>query len=196
MIIDYRGPPSLPSVTSCLLIITTNVIYHNPLHAQTRPPILVFFVCRSDPRRAAVSSRGISNSNLCECWAKWFLSERARHSYDVEEDEEEVEDCDASASIAENGAAMKLVRHFAHTGAQSGGGSGTDFKHMVHCQPQSVWLASSGLVKWSLEERPGFQTERAFAILWQGAGSGGALDALMGICSSLSSTLRESRDLL
>ena len=76
-----------------------------------------------------------------------FLSERARHSYDVEEDEEEVEEKDAPASIHENGAAVKLVRHLTHTGAQSGGGSGTDFKHVVQCQPQKVRLESSGLVK-------------------------------------------------
>ena len=87
------------------------------------------------------------------------LSERARHSYDVEEDEEEVEEKDAPASRVENGAAVKLVRHFAHTGAQSGGGSGTDFKHVVQCQPQRVRLESSGFVKWSLEANPGFQTE-------------------------------------
>ena len=102
---------------------------------------------------------------MCECWAKLFLSERARHSYDVEEDEEEVEDCDASASIVENGAAVKLVRQVAHTGAQSGGGSGTDFKHVVHSQPQRVRLESSGFVKWSLEDGPGFQTERALVPL-------------------------------
>ena len=76
-----------------------------------------------------------------------FLSERARHSYDVEEDEEEVEEKDAPASIHENGAAVKLVRHLAHRGAQSGGGSGTDFKHVAHCQPQKVRLESSGFAK-------------------------------------------------
>ena len=95
-----------------------------------------------------------------------FLSERARHSYDVEKDEEEVEEKDAPASIVENGAAVKLVRHLAHTGAQSGDGSGTDFKHVVQCQPQRVRLESSGFVKWSLEAKPGFQTGRAFAPVW------------------------------
>ena len=39
----YQDPPSLPSVTDCLRIITTNVIYHKPLHAHTRPPILALF---------------------------------------------------------------------------------------------------------------------------------------------------------
>ena len=102
---------------------------------------------------------------MCECWAKLFLSERARHSYDVEEDEEEEVDCDAPASIVVNGAAVKVVRHFAQTGAQSGGGSGTDFKHVAQSQPQSVRLGSSGFVKWSLEDGPGFQTERALVPL-------------------------------
>ena len=47
-----------------------------------------------------------------------------------------MEEKDAPASIVENGAAVNLVRRFAHTGAQLGNGSGTDFKHVVHCQPQ------------------------------------------------------------
>ena len=55
---------------------------------------------------------------MCECWAKLFQSERARHSYDAEEDEEEVVYWDASASILVNGAAVKVVRHLAQTGAQ------------------------------------------------------------------------------
>ena len=76
-----------------------------------------------------------------------FPSERARHSYYVEEDEEEVEEKDAPASRVENGAAVKLVRHFAHTGAQSGDGSGTDFKRVVQCQSQRVRLESSGFVE-------------------------------------------------
>ena len=79
---------------------------------------------------------------ICSC-----LSVLGTATYDVEEDEEEVEELEASASIVENGAAVKLVRHLAHTGAQSGGGSRTDFKHVVHCQPQKVRLESSGLVK-------------------------------------------------
>lgn len=133
---------------------------------------------------------------MCECWAKLFQSERARHSYDVEEDEEEVVYWDASASILVNGAAVKVVRHLAQTGAQSGGGSGTDFKHEGQSHPQSVRLESSGRVKWSLEDGPGFQTERAFVSLWHGAVSGGALGALTCDCNSLSSALRESRDLL
>ena len=47
-------------------------------------------------------------------------------SYDVEEDGEEVEELDALASTMGDGAAVKLVRHLAHTGAQLGKGSGTD----------------------------------------------------------------------
>ena len=82
------------------------------------------------------------------------------------EEDEEVEEKDAPASIVENGAAVKLVRHLVHTGAQSGDGSGTDFKHVAHCQPQRVWLESSGFVKWSLGATPGFQTERAFVPVW------------------------------
>ena len=112
------------------------------------------------------------------------LSERARHSYDVEEDEEEVEEKDAPASRVENGAAVKLVRHFAHTGVQSGDGSGTDSKHVVHCQAQRVRLASSGFVKCSLEATPGFQTERAFVPVWHGAGSGWAISVLPRACKS------------
>ena len=79
-----------------------------------------------------------------------FLSERARHSYDVEEDGEEVEEVDASASIVENGTAVKLVRHFAHTGAQSGGGSGTDFKY----GPLPAAKGAAGVV-WFSEVEPG-----------------------------------------
>ena len=75
----------------------------------------------------------------------------------MEEDEEEVVDCDAPASIVVNGAAVKVVRHLAQTGAQSGGGSETDFKHVAHSQPQSVRLESSGFVKWSLEDGPRFR---------------------------------------
>ena len=83
----------------------------------------------------------------------------------MEEDEEEVVDCDAPASIVVNGAAVKVVRHLAQTGAQSGGGSGTDFKHVGQSHPQSVRLESSGFVKWSLEDGPGFQTEQALVPL-------------------------------
>ena len=176
-------------------IIITITMYHKSLHAQTRPPSLFLFwpqrshASRSVRGEAATPTCGSAGPNL-------FLSERARHSYDVEEDEEEVEEVDASASVVENEAAVKLVPHCARTGAQSGGGPGSDFKHVVHCQPQKVRLESSGLMKWSLEERPGFQTEWAFVPFWQGAGSGEALGALTRACSSLSSTLRESRDLL
>ena len=35
MITDYQDPPSLPSVTPCLWIITTNVIYYNILFPRT-----------------------------------------------------------------------------------------------------------------------------------------------------------------
>ena len=90
----------------------------------------------------------------------------------MEEDEEEVEEIDAPASRVENGAAVKLVRHLAHTGAQSGDGSGTEFKDVAQCHPQFVRLESSGFVKWSLEAKPGFQTERALVPVWHGAGSG------------------------
>ena len=151
-------PPSLPSVTStCEPLQTCNI--SQVLYAHTHPPILVFVLAAAIPREplsvrgeAAIPTCGSAGPNV-------FQSERARHSYDVEEDEEEAEDSDAPASTVENGAAVKLVRHLAHTGAQFGGGSGTDLRHVVHCQPHSVRLESSGLVKWSLEDRPGFQTE-------------------------------------
>ena len=172
------------------------VIYHNQLHAHTRPPILVFILAAAIPREP-LSVRGEAATPICgSAGPNVSLSERARHSYDVEEDEEEVEEKDAPASRVENGAAVKLVRHFAHTGAQSGEGSGTDFKHVVHCQPQRVRLASSGFVKCSLEATPGFQTERAFVPVWHGAGSGWAISVLTRACRARSSILRESRDLL
>ena len=47
--------------TMCIYIY---IYTHKPLHAQTRPPILVLFFLfgRSDPTRAAASSRGVNNS--------------------------------------------------------------------------------------------------------------------------------------
>ena len=145
-VIGYQDPPSLPSVNNCLWIITTNAIYHNHFTRTPAPPS--FFVLAAPIPREPLSVRGEAATPTCgSAGPNLFLSERAWHSYDVEEDEEEVEEKDAPASRVENGAAVKLVRHFAHTGAQLGDGSGTDFKHVVHCQPQSVRLASSGFVK-------------------------------------------------
>ena len=70
---------------------------------------------------------------MWECWAQCvFQLERARHSYEVEEDEEEAEESDAPASLLINGAAEKLVRHWRTGGVQLRGGSGTDKRHTIH----------------------------------------------------------------
>ena len=44
-----------------VIVLIVIILYHNQFHAHTRPPILVYFG-RSDPTRAAVSSRGGSHS--------------------------------------------------------------------------------------------------------------------------------------
>ena len=48
-----------------------------------------------------------------------FQLERARHSYEVEEDEEEAVESDAPASLLINGAAVKLVWHWRTGGRNS-----------------------------------------------------------------------------
>ena len=65
----------------------------------------------------------------------------------VEDEEEAVEERCVPASRVLNGAAVKLVRHLAHTGAQVGGGLGTDLGHLIHLHPHKVRVGSSGLVK-------------------------------------------------
>ena len=164
--------PTLTPKRDYLLVNHYNQCNISQASSRAHPPPHPCFVLAAAIPREPLSVRGEAATPTCgSAGPNMFQSERARHSYDVEEDEEEAEESDAWASTVENGAAVKLVRHLAHTGAQSGGGSGTDLRHVVHCHPHRVRLESSGFVKWSLEDSPGFQTEWAFVPLWHGAGS-------------------------